>query len=92
MWQKLILSRFEEVLTVTEVSSLLDELDNTKGNFLRQVDNALGGSLFELLADKSRVEGLPLLRSDDQDIVERPDCDPRWVKDMEMSKVATPAF
>ncbi|KAK4934893.1 hypothetical protein LTR10_023945 [Elasticomyces elasticus] len=61
------------------MSALLDEIDGSKGEFLRQVDHALGGSLFELLADKSRAQALPLLQSDENEIMERPDCHPSWV-------------
>ncbi len=46
-----------------------------------QLNKTLGRSLFDLLEDSSRVQGLPLLRLDDHDIMTRPDCDQSWVDD-----------
>ena len=56
---------------------LLNAVDTEKGRFLRQVDRAVGGGLFELLADTNRVQRLPLLNLDDEEIMARSDCDPQ---------------
>ncbi|KIW35837.1 uncharacterized protein PV06_11830, partial [Exophiala oligosperma] len=80
---------FEETLTAPEHVALLNAVDTEKGRFLRQLDRALGGSLFELLQDPSRAETLPLLKLDDEEIMTRPDCDPRWVVEL-TSQESTP--
>ncbi|KAK5202572.1 hypothetical protein LTR41_011677 [Exophiala xenobiotica] len=66
---------FEEILAASEHGTLLDELESVKGRFLRQLNKTLGGSLFDLLEDSNRAQGLPLLKLDDHDILTRPDCD-----------------
>jgi hypothetical protein len=67
---------------VSEQTILLDEIDRAKGRFLRQLNKAVGGSLFDLLKDSTSARGLPLLRLDDQNIMSRPDCDPQWVNEL----------
>ncbi|KAK5219752.1 hypothetical protein LTR47_011440 [Exophiala xenobiotica] len=73
---------FEEMLSVSEHTMLLNAVDTEKGRFLRQVDRAVGGGLFELLADTNRVQRLPLLKLDDEEIMARSDCDPQWVVEL----------
>ncbi|KAK4934415.1 hypothetical protein LTR10_024316 [Elasticomyces elasticus] len=73
---------FEEMLSVSEHTMLLNAVDTEKGRFLRQVDRAVGGGLFELLADTNRVQRLPLLNLDDEEIMARSDCDPQWVVEL----------
>jgi hypothetical protein len=73
---------FEDILTVSEYTILLDEIDAVKGRFLRQLNKAVGGGLFDLLKDSTSARGLPLLRLGDQDIMFRPDCDPQWVNEL----------
>ncbi|KAK5202353.1 hypothetical protein LTR41_011894 [Exophiala xenobiotica] len=73
---------FEEILSVSEHTMLLNAVETEKGRFLRQVDHALGGSLFELLKDTNRVQHLPLLKLDDEEIMARSDCDSRWVAEL----------
>ncbi|KAK5259477.1 hypothetical protein LTR40_005914 [Exophiala xenobiotica] len=70
---------FEEILAASEHGTLLDELESVKGRFLRQLNKTLGGSLFDLLEDSNRAQGLPLLKLDDHDILTRPDCDQSWL-------------
>jgi hypothetical protein len=71
---------FEDTLTILEYKALLDQIESTKGRFLRHLDSELGGDLFGFLKDSSRAGSLPLLRLDDQEIMTRPDCDPQWVQ------------
>jgi hypothetical protein len=78
----LIAGSFEEILSVSEHMALLNAVDTEKGRFLRQLDHALGGRLFELLQDPSRVRNLPLLKLDDEEMTARPDCDPRWIVEL----------
>ncbi|KAK7932780.1 hypothetical protein LTR80_011708 [Exophiala xenobiotica] len=73
---------FEEMLSVSEHTMLLNAVDTEKGRFLRQVDRAVGGGLFELLADTNRAQRLPLLKLDDEEIMARSDCDPQWVVEL----------
>jgi len=56
--------RFEGGLSVSESDALLNVVDIEKGHFLRQLDSALGVSLFELLQDPNRVQSFPLLELD----------------------------
>jgi hypothetical protein len=46
-----------------------------KGRFLRQLNKTLSGSLFDLLEDLNRAQGLPLLKLNNYDILIRLDCD-----------------
>jgi len=78
----LIVGSFEQSLTGPEYTALLNQVDTEKGRFLRQLDHALGGRLFELLQDPSRVQNLPLLELDDEEMAARPDCDPRWIVEL----------
>jgi hypothetical protein len=71
---------FEKTLTNLEYAALLDEIESTKGRFLRHLNKELGGDLFGFLKDSSRAGSLPLLQLDDQEIMKRPDCDPQWVQ------------
>ncbi|KAK5313540.1 hypothetical protein LTR93_010844 [Exophiala xenobiotica] len=73
---------FEETLTSSEHGVLLNEIEALKGRFLRQLDKALGRGLFDLLEDSSRATGLPLLELNHEDIMKRPDCDQRWLNEM----------
>ncbi|KAK5215820.1 hypothetical protein LTR72_011176 [Exophiala xenobiotica] len=75
---------FEEILAASEHGTLLDELESVKGRFLRQLNKTLGGSLFDLLEDSNRAQGLPLLKLDDHDILTRPDCDQSWIDDFHL--------
>ncbi|KAK7889956.1 hypothetical protein LTR67_008420 [Exophiala xenobiotica] len=75
---------FEEILATSEHGTLLDEIEAVKGRFLRQLNKTLGGSLFDLLEDSSRAQGLPLLKLDDHDIMTRPDCDQSWIDDFQL--------
>ena len=75
---------FEEILAASELGTLLDELESVKGRFLRQLNKTLGGSLFDLLEDSNRAQGLPLLKLDDHDILTRPDCDQSWIDDFHL--------
>ncbi|KAK5332285.1 hypothetical protein LTR98_011578, partial [Exophiala xenobiotica] len=77
---------FEEILAASELGTLLDELESVKGRFLRQLNKTLGGSLFDLLADSNRAQGLPLLKLDDHDILTRPDCDQSWFDDFHLNE------
>lgn len=74
--------RFEEGLSTSASSALLNAVDTEKGRFLLQLDRALGGSQFDLLQDSNRVQGFPLLQLDDRVIMARPDCDPRWIEEL----------
>jgi hypothetical protein len=69
-------------LTISDVNALLDEIDAAKGRFLRQLNKALGMSIFELLKDPNRAQSLPLLQLKDQDITTRADCDPQWINEL----------
>lgn len=69
-------------MIVSEYDALLDEIDTAKGRFLRQLNKALGASLFDLLKDPSRAQSLPLLQLRDQDIMTRADCDPQWIGEL----------
>jgi hypothetical protein len=64
---------------VSEHAALLDEIESLKGRFLRQLNKALGGGLFDLLEDSSRARDLPFLKLDDHDIISRLDCDQKWI-------------
>ncbi|KAK6362526.1 hypothetical protein LTS17_012768 [Exophiala oligosperma] len=77
---------FEEILATSEHGTLLDEIEAVKGRFLRQLNKALGGSLFDLLEDSSRAQGLPLLKLDDHDILTRHDCDQSWLDDFHLEE------
>ncbi|KAK5562221.1 hypothetical protein LTR43_012178 [Exophiala xenobiotica] len=78
---------FEEILATSEHGTLLDEIEAVKGRFLRQLNKTLGGSLFDLLEDSSRAQGLPLLKLDDHDILTRPDCDQSWLDDFHLEEI-----
>ena len=73
---------FEEVLIGSEYNDLLAELDAEKGQFLRQLNKAIGASLFDLLKDPTRAQKFPLLQLEDQEITTRMDCDPQWIKEL----------
>ncbi|KAK4934607.1 hypothetical protein LTR10_024174 [Elasticomyces elasticus] len=77
---------FEEIPATLEHGTLLDEIEAVKGRFLRQLNKTLGGSLFDLLEDSSRAQGLPLLKLDDHDILTRPDCDQSWLDDFHLEE------
>jgi hypothetical protein len=70
------------VLAVSEYTTLLDEIDATKGRFLRQLNKALGMSLFDILKDPTRAKSLPLLQLTEHDITTRADCDPQWIDEL----------
>jgi hypothetical protein len=74
--------RFEGGLSVSESNALLNVVDIEKGHFLRQLDFALGNSLFKGLQDSNRVQNCPLLGLDDRHIMPRPDCDPQWIEEL----------
>ena len=74
-----------------EYEALLDEIDRTKGEFLRDLNKAVG-STFEFVSDISRTKNLPLLQMDDQAISMIPECAKEWVEMLsnhEQSSVAT---
>ncbi|KAK5284009.1 hypothetical protein LTR55_011795, partial [Exophiala xenobiotica] len=77
---------FEEILASSEHGTLLDEIELVKGRFLRQLNKTVGGSLFDLLGDSSRAQGLPLMKLDDHDIMTRPDCDQSWIDDFHLKE------
>ncbi|KAK4934312.1 hypothetical protein LTR10_024383 [Elasticomyces elasticus] len=77
---------FEENLTSSEHGLLLNEIEALKGRFLRQLNKPLGGGLFDLLEDSSRAKGLPLLGMNHEDILTRPDCDQRWLNEMDCQR------
>ena len=62
-----------------EYEALLDEIDRTKGEFLRDLNKAVG-STFEFVSDISRTKNLPLLQMDDQAISMIPECAKEWVE------------
>lgn len=74
--------RFEGGLSAFESNSLLNAVDIEEGQFLRQLDSALGASLFEVLQDSNRMQNCPLLGLDNQVIMARPDCDPQWIGEL----------
>jgi hypothetical protein len=71
--------RAKTATAISEYSTLLDEIDAAKGRFLRQLNKALGMSLFDLLKDPNRPQNLHFLQLKDQDIIIRPGCDPQWI-------------
>lgn len=73
---------FEEVLISSEYNDLLAELDSEKGQFLRQLNRADGGSLFDMLKDPTRAQKLPLLQLEDQEIRTREDCGQQWIDEL----------
>jgi hypothetical protein len=66
-------------LTKVEYEALLDEIDRTKGEFLRDLNKAVG-STFEFVNDFNRTKNLPLLQMDDQAISMIPECAKEWVE------------
>lgn len=72
----------EDALAISEYDTLLDEIDTAKGQFLGELNKALGMSIFDLLKDPKRAQTLPLLQLEDQDITTRPDCDPQWINEL----------
>lgn len=65
--------RFEGGWSAFESNSLLNAVDIQKGQFLQQLDSALGASLFEVLQDSNRTQHCPLLGLDDRVIRARPE-------------------
>ena len=74
-----------------EYEALLDEIDRTKGEFLRDLNKAVG-STFEFVNDINRTKNLPWLQMGDQAISMIPECAKEWLEmlsNQEQSSVGT---